>query len=90
MEDLATIDDIIRWLGGPRRAAEWLSCTDNAVIHWRHRGIPPAQHLRIVVRALSEGKRISNDLLELPAPEAEALRKIWGSGQQRPPSDATA
>ena len=77
MEELETIDDVIRWLGGPTRAARWLNCTDNAIIHWRRRGIPPSQHLRIVLRARKENKRISNRLLEVPASEADALLEIW-------------
>lgn len=66
MRCLDTTDSVIDWLGGPREAALWLGCTDNNICHWRHRGIPPGHHTRLIARAKREGVIISNALFELP------------------------
>lgn len=69
MRFLANTDAVIKWLGGPSEAARWLECTDNAICHWRHRGIPPGHHARLIARARKEGVIISNELFELPEDE---------------------
>lgn len=72
---LTTADDVIKAFGGPARMSEWAGVSENAVCWYRHRGIPPALHLRLVAEADRRGWVIDPvALFELDEHDVAVLR----------------
>lgn len=77
MKTLLTADDVIDTMfRGPSKAARWAGVSDNAVCHWRHRGVPPSLHLRLVIEAQRRGFLIGPDVFGLEPDDWDALRGI--------------
>lgn len=77
MTILTTPDDVIRAFGGPSRMAVWAGVTENGVCWYRHRGIPPALHLRLIAEAKRRGWRLDPvALFELDPQDIEVLTDI--------------
>lgn len=72
MRTLRTVDDVIKWLGGPTRAATWLGCTDQNIFYWRRKKmLPTGYHLLLVVRARREGVAIDPSVFGIVNKEDE-------------------
>ena len=78
MKTLTTVNDVIRFFGGPSKTAKWAGCTDNAVCLWRKRGIPPAVHLRLLIEAQKSGVRLGPEVLKMREDEWDELYEMVG------------
>lgn len=76
MKTLSTPDDVIKMFGGPAKTARWAGVTDNAVIWWRKRGLPPSIHVRLLVEAGRRGFQVGKDLFDLPDEDWADLQAI--------------
>lgn len=74
---LTTPDDVIRAFGGPRCMAEWAGVSENGVCWYRHRGIPPSLHLRLLAEAKRRGWQIDPvALFELEPDDVAMLAEV--------------
>lgn len=76
MRTLSTVDDVIDLFGGPAKTARWACTSTNAVCWWRHRRIPPAIHLRLLIEARRRDVRIGRDVFDLDEDEWKQLYKM--------------
>ena len=78
MKTLTTVDDVIAMFDGPAKVARWAHLTTNAVCWWRHRGIPPSMHLRLLIEAHRRGFQIAPELFELEPDDWKYLYSLTG------------
>jgi hypothetical protein len=84
--ELKTPDDVIRAFGGPARMSAWAGVSENAVCWYRHRGIPPALHVRLMAEAARRNWAIDPvALFELDPEDAAVLvsadiGSVWMGG----------
>ncbi len=72
--DIDSIDELIRFFGGPTKLGHELGIGDNAICNWAARGfIPPSWHLRLYVDLRRLEKTANPELFEMPAESASVL-----------------
>ena len=63
--DINTLDDLIKALDGPTKAALQTDISPSGVCNWRYKGyLPPSRHLDVVILLKKLGKTVNPSIFD--------------------------